>query len=263
MSQDTMGVFYTFINMPALRPYYNILNAVGMQKTIFLPINSALNDAGLPGDWTTLNRFQAHTLTGRVPFESWNNNGPTVFSTMLTNSSYVNLGGIGSLVKGTRVGSLYTLSWGNPQINATIDPGLYVQCTDGIIYVIDTVMDIPPPLMEQLVNYDLTFFRDAVIRGAAQSILNGAAVTIFAPDNSAFRNTIPGDWIGAAPGTWNNLIRFHALQSRLQYFANFTTGQFLQTGIGGLQGRLYVTVAGAGVVNLNDYMSRHLCNLTA
>jgi uncharacterized surface protein with fasciclin (FAS1) repeats len=245
-----------------MRPFFDVLNAVGVQKTIFLPLNSALNDAGLPGDWTTLSLFQAHTLPDRVPFSAWNSNGPTVFSTMLTNSSYVRLpSGRGSLVKGTRVGIQYTLNWGNPQINATIDPGLYVECTDGIIYVIDTVMGIPPFLEEQLTNYDLSNFRDAVYRGNAQSIINQVGVTIFAPDNQAFHDTIPGNWPGASPATWNNLIRFHSISS-LQFFANLTAGRVIQTGIGGNAGRLEVTTGGAGVVNLHDYMARFLCNIS-
>jgi uncharacterized surface protein with fasciclin (FAS1) repeats len=260
--QDSMGVFYTFINMPAMRPYFDLLNAVGVQKTIFLPINSALNDAGLPGDWTTLSLFQAHTLPGRVPFSAWNQNGPTVFSTVLTNRTYVQLpAGYGSLVKGTRVGNIYTLNWGNPQSNATIDPGLYVECTDGIIYVIDTVMGIPPSLQDQLTNYDLSNFRDAVIRGNAQSVMTQSGVTIFAPDNQAFRNTLPGNWLGALPGTWNNLVRFHSTGS-LQFFANLTAGKSLQSGIGGAAGRLQVTTGGAGVVNLHDYMGRFLSNIS-
>jgi len=266
LSHPEMTGFAQFIGYSTMQAFRNrLLNSA--PKTLFVPSNRAMVEANLdPFDvGGSVARLEAHLLLGNFPSDNFLN-GNNVVSTALTNATYVTLpNNQGSLLKVTKNGIQLRLDWGHPTEFSNIIAGVgNIVCTDGWIHIVDKVLGIPPPMMDQLTNHGWNSFYDLVNYGGQQiqGLINSPGVTVLVADNEAFQ-ALP-DWRppNVPIATLQNMARFHVIQS-LTYFSNMTVGACYQTVLVGSPGRICVSPVGTGQVRFTDWMGRLLCTLLA
>jgi len=242
-------------------------------KTLFVPNNRALLDF----DWNdtpgAIAIFQMHFLAGIVKTTNLLS-GPNIRSTFLTNSNYVQLpGGQGALLKLTLTGSNLQLSWSvnAPQYQANVISGQGdLDCTNGVIHVVDHVLGIPANLFDTLSRGQWTNYAAAINQGGAETIgmVSTPGTTLFVPSNEAWQfstdssekcfDGVPG-WKDLTGPQMHQMLRFHTLSGVIPY-SNMTSNMCYVS----VQGQpLCIDRTGSGQVWLTDKpLARRLAMVT-
>ncbi len=194
--------------------------------TVFAPTNAAFQAMGFANeaavtatDETTLkNILLYHVLGSKVESGAIATATNSNVGTLATKDIFVTKSAAGVFVNGAKV--------------TTAD----VQATNGVIHVIDAVLDVPTALIPSVVQTKYTFLYAAVVKASSApsatnpdlaAVLSGAGpFTIFAPTNAAFIAAGFPDIaaINAAPvATLNNIIRLHGFGARI-YSNQLTNG---------------------------------------
>ncbi|EDU46006.1 beta-ig-h3 fasciclin [Pyrenophora tritici-repentis] len=200
--------------------------------TLLAPSNAAfakVNNATLgaltanPGLLSALLTY--HVLNGT--FASTAITEDSVFvPTLLTNTSYANVTG-GQRVEVEEEDDKVVF-YSGLGMNSTVTTA-DVRFSGGVIHIIDTVLSIPPAASDALTAGGLTSLRGALVRANLVDTVNTTPdVTIFAPNNDAFKN------IGSAlpnltTEQLTSILTYHVVAGTVGYSAGLTNGTKLKT----------------------------------
>lgn len=199
--------------------------------TILAPSNDALgtflnstegsaagNDSGLVAAL-----LQYHVLNGTYLASAITNQSAFV-PTLLTNETYTEVSG-GQVVQAVQVGEDVVFYTGLLQ-NATVTTP-DVNFTGGVIHIIDSVLTLPPTVLDAALALNLTSFRGAVNATDEVDAATNRDVTIFAPNNEAFNN-IGSALQNLSSDDLQNIIEYHIVDS-VRYSTSLENGTTLQS----------------------------------
>jgi len=145
----------------------------------------------------------------------------------LNNTEYANVTG-GQVVGVEREDSSVTIFSGLLQNSSVITPN--VNFTGGVVHVIDNVLTLPPSASDTLSAAGLSSLAGALTNASLVDTVNGLEnVTIFAPNNAAFRN-ISSALAGVSTENLTRILQYHVVQSdQVLYSTRLTNGANVTT----------------------------------
>ncbi|CAA9966302.1 hypothetical protein CFE70_010172 [Pyrenophora teres f. teres 0-1] len=166
-----------------------------------------------------------HVLNGTV-FSTAITDDSVFAPTLLTNTSYANVTG-GQRVEVEKEDNKVVIYSGTGA-NSTVTTA-DVRFSGGVIHIIDSVLSLPPPASDALTASGLTSLRGALVAAKLVETVNTTPdVTIFAPNNDAFKN------IGSALPNLTaeqvtSILTYHVVAGTVGYSAGLTNGTKLKT----------------------------------
>jgi len=214
----------------------DVLRSLGaaMNVTLLAPSNQALgaflnSTAGralATNSEAVTALLQYHVLNGSYSAETVTNTSAFI-PTSLTDEAYTNVTG-GQRVEVVRVRDNVTFYSGLLQNSSVVQAD--VAFTGGLIHVIDHILTIPGNVSSTLVEAGLSSLYGALNATNLLNTVNGLRdVTIFAPNNSAFR-AIGSALSNASTEELTSLLTYHAVNGSLPlYSSDLANGTSLQT----------------------------------
>ncbi|KAK0658942.1 hypothetical protein QBC41DRAFT_287356 [Cercophora samala] len=157
--------------------------------------------------------LQFHVLSGQFPSTDFTTT--PIFPSTLLSTPFANVTG-GQKVQFTLLNETATILSGYKQPASVITPDLTFD-GNNTLHIISTVLTVPAPLSQTLLNTNLTSLSGALATARLTDGVNSLSdLTLFAPSNDAFRA------IGSAVGTLSNndlanILGYHLIPSRVLF----------------------------------------------
>jgi len=236
----------TLVSIVASPGYEAVLNALNDPRnnlTLFAPNNAAFAKLPAVPEYETLIAvLYYHVLGVRVPSSAL---ASLQFpSTLMGNASLVNLGaGKTQVLEVTATARGVDVIFGIPgSVNFTARVTTAdVQCSNGVIHIIDTVLIPPTTASATAITAGLTELAAALTKaGLVNTVDSLTGITIFAPTNEAFSKV---DWRALPISDLTNVLLYHVVPA-VAYSTSLTNGMTVKTLQGG---SVFIGVTGAGV----------------
>lgn len=227
----SLSTLTAVLQLPAYEAIGKALDSPGT-FTVFAPNDDAFRIAGLDvGQIEKVTAILQYHVLGSVVM-STDLQALQFPETILTGSDkYVNVGeGRGQSLFIEASGGRVTIYFANKQAQVVLAD---VVCDNGVVHVINAVIEIPPPLWKQL-SYNTGFdtLRVAVLRaGLLDGLDTTAGITLFAPYNYAFDNA-GIDVNTTAIDVLTNVLSYH-LVPQILYTTDIEDGMTVTTLQGG------------------------------
>jgi len=238
-----LSTLVTVLSLPAYAPILNLLNAPGTY-TVFAPNNAAFQQANIDPNNVKLvsNVLQYHVLGARVNSGDLRP-GFNIATTLMTERDFVNIGGRGQNLNVFRTGnevSIYTSVMSRASASNVVVAN--VQCSNGVVHIIDRVLFFPLSVASLLPAAGLNQLLNAAVRaGLVGAVNNTASLTIFAPTDEAF-SRVPG-LPNLTPAQLAAILTYHVVPA-VAYSTQISDGQSVPT----LNGRnLVLNIRGQNV----------------
>lgn len=181
--------------------------------TVFAPTNDALS--AYTGS-VTADLLLFHVLGVSVPSTALA--ASNIVPTLLTNSSLVQLGGSGQVIKVVKDTGVYVQTWNGASPVRSNVVTADISATNGYIHTIDAVLSIPTKSASQVLSsLGLTTLVSALDLAQLTAAVNSLpSLTLFAPTNAAFPS-LPG---GSAAG----ILQYGLVPDVLTYHVATSTG---------------------------------------
>ncbi|KAF1999586.1 FAS1 domain-containing protein [Amniculicola lignicola CBS 123094] len=220
--------------------------------TIIAPSNQAFADLlAIPGIEAVTSDpgavaalLQYHVLNGMYMANQITNMSAFV-PTLLTNGSFTNVTG-GQVVEAVMMGE-QTLFYSGLLANSSVVQA-DVNFNGGVLHVVDRVLSIPGSVTDTALAVNLTSFRGALnATNTIPTINETPDLTIFAPDNEAFRS-ISSALQNLSTTDLTNILTYHVIAGSVVYSSDLVNGSSVGTLNGG---NLTITIDEDGTVFVN------------
>jgi len=224
------GSLSTLVSVITTDDYKPILDALlaatpADPLTVFAPSNDAFAAAGLDVDQVELvtATLQYHVIAGKISSTDLAE-GLQFPATISSSASYVNIGGTGQVLGVTKSADGVSINFGIPGVGefTAAVTAANVECSNGIVHIIDKVLMLPKLASEVATTGGLTQLVNALTKAALADTVNTAAsLTIFAPTDAAM---VAAGWDALDNETLASVLKYHVVAGTVAYSTGLTAG---------------------------------------
>merc|ERR1712166_1491843 len=230
LDTDSLSTMGGALQMAQFKPVLDALLAATPADplTVFAPSNDALAAAITAGlDLAQVElvtaTLQYHVIAGKISSTDLAE-GLQFPATISSSASYVNIGGTGQVLGVTKSADGVSINFGIPGVGefTAAVTAANVECSNGIVHIIDKVLMLPKLTSEVATTGGLTQLVNALTKAALADTVNTAAsLTIFAPTDAAM---VAAGWDALDNETLASVLKYHVVAGTVAYSTGLSAG---------------------------------------
>jgi len=230
IDNDSLSTLVSVITTDDYKPVLDALLAATPADplTVFAPSNDALAAAITAGlDLAQVElvtaTLQYHVIAGKISSTDLAE-GLQFPATISSSASYVNIGGTGQVLGVTKSADGVSINFGIPGVGefTAAVTAANVECSNGIVHIIDKVLMLPKLTSEVATTGGLTQLVNALTKAALADTVNTAAsLTIFAPTDAAM---VAAGWDALDTETLASVLKYHVVAGTVAYSTGLSAG---------------------------------------